>query len=362
MNTASFETLFSLPDLWSRLGTQTRDIWLYGMGNGADKILAVLTEKGITVKGVFASDGFVRGQVFHGMPVRSFSEVCALYGENECVVLLSFGTARPDVLSLIDKVAERYPLYVPDVPVCGSTLFDGDFLVAHKEDFAAARACLDESSRTLFDAVLACKLTGEYRRLRAAVSDTALERAVLCPETVRGFADFGAYNGDTAREMLALAPLSLIVAVEPDKRNFKKLAAWAETATDTRVVCHHAAVLDKNGTAAFDASGNRNAGLATGRADEAHAVPTVTADTVLENEEIDYIKYDVEGAEYKALLGTKETITRCRPRLKVACYHRSEDLFALPLLLRDLAPRYRLFLIRRDGVPAWDLDILALPE
>ena len=363
MNHISFDELFSLPDLWHVLQAETRDIWLYGMGNGADKILAVLAEKGITATGVFASDGFVRGQVFHGMPVRSFSDVCAAYGENECVVLLSFGSSRPEVLALIDKVAERYPLFVPDVPVCGTTLFDADFLAAHQEEFKAAREALfDEESRTLFDNILAYKLTGDYALLRSSVTEKSRERALIPPETVRGMADFGAYNGDTAREMLTLAPLSLVVAVEPDKRNFKKLSLWASEVTECRILCHHAAVYSQTGTAAFDASGNRNAGLCTGREESAHAVPTVTADEVLKDEAIDYVKYDVEGAEYEALLGSASTLKRCRPRLKIACYHRSEDLFSLPLLLADLAPRYRLYLVREDGVPAWDLDLLAVPK
>ena len=73
----TFQDLAALPELWHMLANETRDIWLYGMGNGADKILAALGERDIPVKGGFASDGFVRGQVFRGMPVRSFSEVCS---------------------------------------------------------------------------------------------------------------------------------------------------------------------------------------------------------------------------------------------------------------------------------------------
>ena len=46
------------------------------------------------------------------------------------------------------------------------------------------------------------------------------------------------------------------------------------------------------------------------------------------------------------------------PRLKIACYHRAEDLFALPLLVHRLCPSYQLFLRRADGVPAWDIDLL----
>ena len=48
---------------------------MYGMGNGADKIIEVLDALGIEVADFFASDGFVRGHSFHGKKVLSFSEV-----------------------------------------------------------------------------------------------------------------------------------------------------------------------------------------------------------------------------------------------------------------------------------------------
>ena len=57
--------------LWDGLSRRECPIWLYGTGNGADKILDVLEARGIPVQGVFASDGFVRSRVFRGMPVRS---------------------------------------------------------------------------------------------------------------------------------------------------------------------------------------------------------------------------------------------------------------------------------------------------
>lgn len=359
----SFEMIGTLPSLWDTLAAERRDIWLYGMGNGADKILTVLGERNIAVRGVFASDGFVRGQVFHGMPVRSFSEVSTLYPPQGCVVLLAFGSARSEVLSLIKGVAERYPLFVPDVPVCGSTLFDAAFFAAHRAELAAAREMLaDAQSRRIFDLTVAYKLTGRYDLLMDAADAERRDLLLLRTDSIRSMADLGAYNGDTAREMLSLTPLSFLLAVEPDKRNYKKLCQWAQTVEECRIVCHCAAVYDRMGNAAFDASGNRNAGLCTGNASPESTVPTVTVDGLLAGEHVDYIKYDVEGAEAAALLGTRETLARCAPRLKVACYHRSEDLFALPQLLSTLAPHHKLYLTRRACVPAWDLDIIAIPQ
>ena len=68
-------------ELWQYLKQTEKPIVLYGMGNGADKIIKVLEEKGIEFKGVFASDGFVRNKIFHGFPVTSYSALKEKFGD-----------------------------------------------------------------------------------------------------------------------------------------------------------------------------------------------------------------------------------------------------------------------------------------
>ena len=60
-------------DLWEYLAHAQKPILLYGMGNGADKILDVCHARGIEIADTFASDGFVRGHSFHGKTVLSYS-------------------------------------------------------------------------------------------------------------------------------------------------------------------------------------------------------------------------------------------------------------------------------------------------
>ena len=77
---------------------------------------------------------------------------------------------------------------------------------------------------------------------------------------------------------------------------------------------------------------------------------------------LDFIKYDVEGAEREALLGSQEVIRRDSPALLVSAYHRNRDLFELPLLVHKLNPTYRLYLRRMAGVPAWDINLYAVAD
>ena len=352
-------------DLWQYLKKTNKPILMYGMGNGADKILAVCEKYGIEIADFFASDGFVRGHSFHGKVVLSYSEAKARYGS--FIVLLSFASSLPDVLATIRRVAAENELYAPDVPVFGSNLFNLEFFRANETSFREAYELLgDEQSKKTFTDVIRYKLSGDISYLDACEADEEeTTRSLLNPETIHDYADLGAYNGDTIRRLIPLAPnLHRVIAFEPDRRNFRKLSEYAETVTDKYSITPLSfAAWSKNETLIMDASGNRNANLAdAAKAKKMVEVEADSLDNRLGDLRPDYIKYDVEGSEREALLGSAETIRRFRPRLLVSLYHRSEDLFALPLLLKEIAPDYRFYLRKLPYVPAWDLNLYAIPK
>ncbi len=76
-------------------------------------------------------------------------------------------------------------------------------------------------------------------------------------------------------------------------------------------------------------------------------VEATTLDSFVEQrgvERVDLIKLDIEGAELAALEGARQTIRRFKPRLQICLYHKPSDLWELPLFVRSLVPKYRLFL------------------
>lgn len=347
-------------DLWDKLKHTRKTVVMYGMGNGADKILAVCEAYGIPVADFFASDGFVRGHSFHGKTVLSYSAVKEKYGAENLIVLLSFASSLPEVMETIRRVASECELYAPDVPVCGETLFTMDFYNRNRDAIQAARKLLcDEESLRIYDGVLAYKLSGDISYLSGAESNKNEVYRLLGAEQIRRSADLGAYNGDTVRELMAYAPsLERVIAFEPDRRSYRKLREFCETLTTPTVQTLQAAAWSEKTTLVFGDEGNRNSGLyAKGKTAE---VVAMSLDEVLSGESVDYIKYDVEGAEWEALSGSEQTIRAYRPRLLVSAYHKSEDLFALPLRIHDMCPDYRLYYRRYPYIPAWDLNLICL--
>ena len=353
-------------DIWQYLAECGKKIVMYGMGNGADKILNICEKKGIEISDFFASDGFVRGHSFHGKTVLTYSEIKKKY--SDFVVLLSFATSLPDVLQRIDEIASETELLVPDVPVFGETLFDMDFCKAHigeiKETYELFE---DEKSKEIFRSVINAKLTGKTEFLNESVcSKEEVYNEILQPDKYISYADLGAYNGDTVRELAEFAPnMKNVFALEPDKRTFKKLSIYAENEKRFNVFCHNCAAWDKNETLYFDGSGNRNSNVSVSNETLSGKKPIEIAarslDDILCEEKVDYIKYDVEGSEKEALYGSKETIKNYSPDLLVSLYHRSEDIFSLPKLVRELGD-YKFYLRRFRYYPAWDLNLYCIKK
>jgi FkbM family methyltransferase len=347
-----------MEDLWTRLQQLKKPIVLYGMGNGADKILSALEKYGITVSDFFASDGYVRGHSFHGKRVLSFSEVCEKY--SDFVILLSFGSNRPEVLSRFYALDSQYEVYAPDVPVAGETLFTQSFYEKHLKEFTQVRNLLaDELSVSVFDRVIQYRLTGSIRPLKEDFTGPEdVWKEVLHPSCYRTVVDLGAYTGDSIRQLFQFAQdVNWVEAVEPDEKSFKKLSAFARECNG-KVRAIHAAAWNRDEEALFSSEGNRNSSLFGSKGKE--IVPTLSVDRLLSGRSCDFLKMDVEGAEWEALQGSVDTLKKYCPDLAVSVYHRSEDLYRLPLLVHDLCPTSRLYLRRPEYIPAWDLCLYAV--
>ena len=358
-----------LPCLWDRLREEKRPIYLYGMGDGAEKIYGVMERFGIPLAGIFASDEYVRGHSFLGHRVQKLSEVEALEQDN-FVILLAFAAFAEDLTEKIRTIAKRHPLYAPDTPVAGEILFTGDFLNQHLKDFQRVWELLaDEQSQKVLRNVVAFKLTGDISWLFACETREAEVTETLIPlKELRGtLVDLGGYDGDTLRQWIreTEGKFDRILTMEPDPKNFKKLQRKMEGWDLSRVTLFQGAAHSCRDTLTFAVRGGRNSALlGTGgtRVQKTFSVTAESVDHLLPEDPVSLIKMDVEGNEGEALRGAAGAIRRCRPALMISAYHRSEDLFALPLLTETLTGGgYRYYLRHHPYIPAWETNYYAVP-
>ena len=343
----------------NRIGKE-RPVILYGTGNGADKIIDRLFEKGVSPQGVFASDGFVRDRSFRGMKVLSYDETIEKFG-NDITVVVSFGSGREDVINFIKALDERHELIIPEVPLYGGELFDLDYRIAHEKELTETYSILsDDYSKELFCDAVNFRLTGKLKYLLRCEPFEESVRFLTAEKKIGVLIDGGAYNGDTVSSFKRIFPSSVrIIAAEPDPGSYGKLALRYKDDPTVYPVC--CALGDTKGEIRFSSSSGRGSGVssASRRSKEIVAEQT-TVDAISCGERIDLIKLDVEGLELESLKGARNTIQSYAPDLIVSLYHKTDDLFVIPSYLKSVVPEYAFYLRRPLSVPMWDLNLIAV--
>lgn len=350
--------------MWEKLRNTSAPLVLYGTGNGADKLISALQTIGRTPDGVFASSGFVRQRTFQGMPVLSYEEALRRFGAN-MTVLIAFGSRLADVMEYMRMLSRTHTTYMPDLPLFGDALFTWEYCLAHRSEWKAAAALFsDDESAALYRDMLYYRLYGELRYLDRMQSDRDSYRELFAGSPVYTALDGGAYRGDSADVMRQAFPeIRRILACEPDPRTFQKLSVYAQN-SGGMVEAVNCALDGESGMMSFHTSASRASGASgTNRRGDDASVHARTIDELCEHFSPDLIKLDVEGSEAAALSGAGNTLRRDRPALAVSLYHRTQDVFTLPLWLSaHLYGKYRFHLRRACCYPAWDLMLYAIPE
>lgn len=84
-----------------------------------------------------------------------------------------------------------------------------------------------------------------------------------------------------------------------------------------------------------------------------------TIDSIVEGNEVTFIKMDIEGAELNALVGAGNTIRKYKPRLAVCIYHKRDDILKLGSVILNLNPDYKLY-IRHYTSCMWETVLYAV--
>lgn len=346
----------NLTSVWELLKSTDKPIILYGMGDGADKVLREFDKLNIKPAGVMASDDFVRYQQFHGFTVEKLSDIEERF--DDFVIALCFASQLPDVMAHINAVADKHALVVPSVPVFGDNVFNESFYRGNEAEINRAYELLaDSQSRRVFEDIIRFQYTGELGYLDSCTTDKdeAFEN-ILELGGDEDYLDLGAYNGDTIDELLSYTGghYRSITALEPNLKSFNKLSEHC--AGMERVNLWQLGSYNENTVINFNTKSGRNCAIDS----SGTPVHVARVDTILCGKKITYAKLDVEGAERETFEGMENTIRLFKPKLNVAAYHRSEDLFALILQLYELNPEYKFYLRHHPYIPHWDTNLYAV--
>ena len=220
----------------------------------------------------------------------------------------------------------------------------------------------DEKSRCIFKAALKFKLTEDYTYLLEVKDDVKKqyfdEVVKFSDEEV--FVDCGGYTGDTIEAFLKAVDNKFkhIYSFEPDERNFKILTKYVEGLEQKdKIKAIKAGVYYKSSV--FYLQGEEMAIACTNEATD-RKVEVCAIDDVVKFAPT-YIKMDIETFETYALLGAMESIARYKPKLAISIYHKFDDLWNIPLLLKQWVSEYDLYIRHYECYQA-ETVVYAIPK
>lgn len=334
---------------WDYLKRAGKPVLIYGMGNGADKIMDILNQYNIEIIGVMASDDFVRGQLFRGFTVKKLSDFTG-----DFIIVPAFGSSLPDVMNHIIDISRHYEMIIPTVPVFGGGIYDDSFFELNSDKINRVYSLLSEKSKKIYSDCINFVYSGKIEYLlRSETDKDEIFNDFLKLNGKGAYIDLGAYRGDTIEEYLSYTENKYeeIIALEPDKKTFKKLND--KFGGFDNVFLYNKAISDKIGKVKFSVEGSRNSSVSK----DGIEVECISVDDLCSDKNVTYIKIDVEGSEIAALIGAEKTIKRCKPKLNTALYHRLNDIFEIPLKIYELNPGYEFEIRHHPYIPCWDFNL-----
>ena len=283
------------------------------------------------------------------------------------IVLITTSEYGNQIFEELHGTGERFPTAYQDSTKLGiGTTINKDFvellleytyLNVHKEQWLASFLLLsDDGSKRIFIKRLfrrAMQLYGRFGMDDEMDSESPQYfppdiKTRLCADEI--FLDLGAFTGDTVEEFVQQTRnrFKAIYAFEMDASNFAHLTHMAQM--DARIHVFQNAVSESEGIVSYKS----NAGMSSsyvfvpGETKDCSYVNSVSMDGLVEKGilqgTVTYIKMDIEGAEMEALHGMEALIKRDKPKLAICVYHKTGDLWEIPLYIHSLVPEYKMIL------------------
>ena len=214
----------------------------------------------------------------------------------------------------------------------------------------------DDDSKKTYLYLLISYLTLDTTYLKEVfVRNQYFEIPEFCiPSSSEVFVDCGAYTGDTLEDYInkKVGTFKRGYFFEPTEktvhaleiRKDRLIKEWA--LEEEQIVIERKIVTAKSGMRYFIEGTNDEKWNRIGKEDsmKKKPIPAISLDEYFadKKEKPTFIKADIEGAEMEMLEGAKGIIAEKKPLLAICIYHRIEDLYEIPILLKQFCPEYKM--------------------
>jgi len=358
-------------ELGSGFLNKDKKLIIYGAGNFGKVVFQVMMSLGFKVIG-FLDRNAKPGEHYQGTPVlvpeaQSFS----FEKKQNIQIVLAVHNRDVEPRAIADMLKEiGYTRIISPVSlydICGRALCNRYWLTSrsyyrqHRDVIKATLSCwADDTSKKLYRDILKYRITGDMDV--SIVPDLECQYVPIdipsWKEPYR-FVDCGAYDGDTILRFCEIGiPIESLAAFEPDPDSFHKLSRFIleECESIGDVSLWPCGLYSATTKMTFSSGMGESTRMSASGHD---SVQCVSLDEAIPRFRPTLIKMDIEGAEYDALIGARRIIEKYRPGLAICVYHRPDDLWRIPLLIRRWDLGYE-FYLRQHAFNGFDVVMYAI--
>lgn len=347
------EKIKNLEAYFSRLSNGNKKVYIFGVGDYAEKLKAYLQIKGIVVAGFVVNDHFA-DKIPGVLPLSKVSasdNVSLIFGLS-CGYSRWFYKKVEQIQKSISHCANSDFFVISDYWLAEEGLFshgflDSAFLKEHFEDFRQTYEMLaDDLSKKIMSEYLYASICHDASKLADLGSGWNFDYdfELLFNKCGDGIViECGAFDGKTITECSTYTKNKYeMLALECDDDNYEKCCKSTEIFPNIKVV--------KLG------AWNKKAKLAIIQQDSAsylkeiedfteykNVVEVVDVDSLAGSKRVAALIMDIEGSELKALTGAQKAIKN-GANLAVRVYHRKEDLITIPQYIKSLNTNYKFYI------------------
>lgn len=336
-----------------------KDIILYGAGRVGGLVYDALTGNGQSVAAFLDIRGS-REMRYRSKPVYNLEDNALPTGVVEnAIVILSFDSSEAYFTAVANQLRTLGFRHIVHYKYVAAFLYDPvEIQKAQQEILEFAALLGDEESLQVLYQFIKAKLISDFSEFCKPCDEPQyFVSSIAFSKGYERFVDCGAYSGDSILAGLSYGILfQSVVCFEPDEKNFALLHQNLESCKDIQTaICFPCGVADRAGKFFFTNQGT--AGSHISECGE-EMIQCVSLSEALVGFHPTFIKMDIEGAEYRAILGAKKILMEDKPDLAISVYHKNEDIWRLPLLIHAIVPEYKFFL-RSHGLYGVDTVLYA---
>lgn len=347
-------------------------VFIYGGGYTGKVIANLLISKGIKIENIVDDNEGIQGTHVEGIGVISYKELCEISKEYEHVAVILttiYGKAVLKKVSSIHNI-QVYEIYDWYNKLIGKNddirkfVQDTEKVQEMKIQIAdLSDKWADEKSGNVLAGLIHYLDTKDLNDIAIVCTDeeqyfiSEVKAAIDYPLSI---IDAGAYRGELFQSFKNNAlDIDKWYCFEADLENYSMLLEQSErNGLDEKQVCVNKGLWSKSEKLFFEGGGSASR-IVSYKTD--NVIDVVSIDEYMGERKCNYIKMDIEGAEFPALMGGINLIKRERPILAISIYHSLDDFWKIPQYLMSELENYRYY-VRHHSLIFCETVLYGIPN